>query len=140
KFDLIFQMQGNGRIINNLLKSFNAKRIVGFRQSAGTASRELKDFLTYPANLHEIHRHLSLLNHIGIPSQGDHLFFPLTDKDQEDFEKAALSLSPPYVCIHPGSKAAWRRWPVKNFSKIGNYLSDRGFQIVITGTKAEQQL
>jgi len=137
EFDLIFQMQGNGSIINNLLKTFNAKRIVGFCQSEKETD---ENFIVYPTNLHEIERHLALLEHIGIPSDGKEIDFPINKEDNDNYQKAKLPIIRDYICIHPGSKASWRQWPIANFAKIGNYLTEKGFQLVITGTKPELNL
>src|SRR5690554_5546441 len=137
EFNLILQMQGNGSIINNLLKAFNAKRIVGFCQ---TKKEENKNFLLYPSNLHEIERHLALLKHIGISSDGKNIDFPIKEEDNDNYNKAALNINRDYVCLHPGSKAAWRQWPIQHFAAIGDYLGEKGFQLVITGSKPEIDL
>src|SRR5690606_12091533 len=137
KFDMILQMQGNGSIINNLLKSFNADTVVGFCQDK---EHENENFLKYPENLHEIKRHLALLKYIGIPSTGFKIDFPIKDTDHENFHRSGINLKSDYICIHPGSKASWRQWPLEHFAKVANYLSSQGFEIVITGTKPELDL
>lgn len=134
EFDLILQMQGNGSIVNNLLKSFNAKIIAGFCET----DEEVNDkFILYPSDLHEIQRHLALLTHLGISSDGEKIDFPINEKDREDFNSAGISLNSNYICIHPGSKAKWRQWPVEYFAKLGNYFAAKGFHIVITGVNDE---
>src|SRR5690606_36108903 len=137
KFNLMLQMQGNGSIINNLLKAFNAKRIVGFCQ---TKKEENKNFLLYPSHLHEIERHLASLKHIGISSDDTNIDFPINEEDRDNYQKANLNIDTDYVCIHPGSKAGWRQWPIAHFAAIGDYLGKKGFQLVITGTKPEIEL
>ncbi len=132
-FDIIFQLQGKGTIINNLLKSFNARRIIAFTH---TTARVNKNAMLYPEDRHEVERHLALLKHAGIPSQGTHLEFPLTDEDQMDLQSAIPSL-PRYVCVHPGAKASWRRWPTAYFAALGDFVAEKGFQVVITGTHDE---
>jgi len=134
EFDLILQMQGNGSIINNLLKSFNAQTVAGFCETEEELSDE---FILYPESLHEIQRHLALLSHLGIPSDGEQIDFPINEKDREEFKNAGISLNRDYICIHPGSKAKWRQWPVHYFAKLGDYLAAKGFHIVITGVNTE---
>jgi len=136
-FDLIIQMQGNGSIINNLLRTFNAKRLVGF---CSDKTAEDENFLYYPSHLHEIQRHLALLQHINIPPDGEQIDFPIQNIDQQSFESAKLNIKDKYVCLHPGSKAEWRRWPIAHFAEVGDYLMRRGYQVVITGTKSELDL
>ena len=132
-FDIIFQLQGKGTIINNLLKSFNAKRTICFTHDPAKVG---KNTLLYPEDRHEIERHLALLKHVGISPQGDHLEFPLSQEDQISLESVMPSLSR-YICVHPGAKASWRRWPPANFAALADYVAGKGYQVVITGTHDE---
>jgi ADP-heptose:LPS heptosyltransferase len=137
QYDFVIQMQGNGSIVNPMIELFAGKYTAGFC---------LKDdycpnhnlFLQYPTGIHEIERHLALMNYLGIQSQGTQLEFPLYKKDHEEYNALDFSLQPKkYVCVHPGSRGAWRQWPVKNFAVLGNYCAENGFEIVLTGTKDE---
>jgi len=137
-FDLILQMQGDGTIVNHMMRSFNSRYLAGFCKQR-SAENEL--FLTYPNHGHEIHRHLSLIRHLGLPSDGDELEFPISKADYEHFEQLNLPLKPgKYICIHPGSRGNWRQWPPLYFAAIGNYCTDLGYQVVLTGTKQELEL
>lgn len=137
EYDLLFQMHGSGSVVNNLLQTFKAKKMVGFCEQP---SQQSSSFLLYPNSLHEIHRHLALLKHQKIPTDGDHIDFPIHALDQEAFKWANLDIQEPYICMHPGSKAASRQWPLWYFAKIGNLFSKRGYQIVITGVISEIHL
>ena len=44
----------------------------------------------------------------------------------------------PYVVLNPGSNEYGRRWPIKNYIHIANYLSDEGLRVVIIGGKNER--
>lgn len=135
-FDIIFQLQGKGSIINNLLRSFNAKCVIAFTYDPRQAD---KNVLLYPEDRHEVERHLALLNHVGIPPQGTHLEFPLSEEDHMNLQSAVPSL-PRYICVHPGAKASWRRWPPSHFAALADYVSERGYWVVITGTHDEHGL
>src|SRR5690606_14170252 len=132
-FDIIFQLQGKGTIVNNLIRSFNAKRIIAFTSDLAKVN---KNTLLYPSDRHEIERHLALLKHVGIPPQGNHLEFPLKEEDRINLQSAIPSL-PRYICVHPGAKASWRRWPAANFAALADYVAEKGYRVVITGTQDE---
>ncbi|SDE96250.1 ADP-heptose:LPS heptosyltransferase [Mucilaginibacter pineti] len=140
KFDLAIQLQGNGSIVNPMIKLFGAKITAGyFKKEAYAPNRDY--FMEYPDYGSEIDRHLLLMDFLGVPPQGNNLEFPVTDQDQKDLESLGLGIkSKKYICIHPGSRGAWRQWPVAHFAAIADYYAEAGFQIVVTGTKAEQDL
>ena len=66
-------------------------------------------FLPYPSDCPEIHRHLRLMEFIGVPSVGDHLEFPPGAQDHAEFKALpeAASLQPgSFVCLHPGGRGS----------------------------------
>lgn len=137
QFDLALQMQGNGSVVNPMVELFDAKYTAGFRL-AGHYYPDNGLFIDYPDSGHETMRHLKLMDHLGIPSQGTHLEFPLTNADQQEFDQLDLQLNPKqYVCVHPGSRGAWRQWPTNYFAVLADYCSEQGFAPVLTGTKEE---
>ena len=139
EFDLILQMQGNGTIVNNLVLEMGAKYVAGFY--IDQTDSNLTYFIPYPNFGSEIHRHLLLMQHLGIPSHGENLEFPLTQADYKDFDSLLLPLQVKnYICIHPGSRGYWRQWPPVFFAAIGDYCFDQGFTIVITGTEDERDI
>lgn len=139
-FDLALQMQGSGNISNPLVDLFAAKNIAGFYiKDNYCPNKDL--YVEYPGNIHEIYRHLKLVEALGITDYSTDLEFPLTAKDEEDFEKAALSVKPgEYVIIHPGARGANRQWEPENFASIADYCIEKGVQVVITGTKDEMDI
>ena len=72
RFDCLIQMQGDGSYVNDLIGLCGAARTWGFMQPAAGGGVP-DDFIPYPADSPEIHRHLKLLEHVGVPPQGDHL-------------------------------------------------------------------
>ncbi|MEZ2334880.1 glycosyltransferase family 9 protein [Mucilaginibacter sp. RCC_168] len=139
-FDLALQMQGNGTIVNAMIALFEAHYTAGFFLPDDYAPN-LEYFLAYPDHGSEIERHLLLMDYLGIPSQGTQLEFPITAQDQYDYETLQLALAPKqYVCIHPGSRGAWRQWPVEHFAALADYAVECGFKAAITGTREEADI
>ncbi len=139
KFDLLLQMQGNGSIVNRLMFQMGANQVAGFYNEESHVNSPL--FIKYPAKEPEVKRHLLLMKHLGIPSQGTHLEFPITKQDQKEFEALLLPIYPEnYICFHPGSRGRTRQWPPKYFAQIADYCIEKGFVAVITGTKEEIEI
>jgi ADP-heptose:LPS heptosyltransferase len=138
-FDLAIQMHGSGRITNAVVGEFGAREMAGF-YPPGTASPG-RWFLPWQGR-HEIRQLLDLTGHLGLPSRGDGLEFPLTAEDV----RAGASLrrryrvGAPYAVIHPGSQLPSRRWLPERFASVGAHLQRRGFDIVITGSASERPL
>lgn len=140
KFDFALQMHGSGTISNPLVDLFAVKHTAGFyTKNNFCPNKDL--FIEYPDNIHEIKRHLKLIEALGITEYSTDLEFPITKKDIEDFEKSALPVTPnQYIIIHPGSRGVSRQWNPENFAAIGDYCFENGLQVVITGTRDEMEI
>jgi ADP-heptose:LPS heptosyltransferase len=140
KFDLAIQIQGNGSVINPMVEIFGAKYTAGYSKE-GHYAPDNGLFMPYPEHGHEIERHLSLMAFLGIESQSTELEFPLSVNDYNALDELNLDIAPKgYVCIHPGSRGAWRQWPVQYFASLADYCIEQGFKAVITGTKDEADI
>lgn len=138
-FDLLIQMQGNGTIVNPMLLTWNARQVAGFFNQHSFVNSEL--FVEYPNGIPEIHRHLILMQHLGISAVGDHLEFAATADDYDEFTSMDLALpSKSYVCIHPGSRGRWRQWPPKLFAQLADVCAAAGLSVVVTGTSSEADI
>jgi ADP-heptose:LPS heptosyltransferase len=140
KFDLVLQMQGNGTIVNPLMQLFGAKYVAGFSID-GHYAPDNGLFMTYPDQGSEIERHLLLMKHLGIEPLGTELEFPLTSTDHKELEHLNLNITPKkYVCIHPGSRGAWRQWPVQYFAALADFCVEQGYRVLVTGTNDERDI
>jgi len=136
---LLLQMQGNGTIVNDLLLGLNAKFVAGFYNNESYVDDEL--FIPYPDYGSEILRHLKLIEHLGIPSCGTYLEFPIEPTDVQEAKNLYQPLfERRYVIIHPGSRGAWRQWPPQFFAALGDHCIESGFSIVVTGTSEEREI
>ena len=138
-FDLLLQMQGNGTIVNEMMFNWNAKLTAGFHNEKSWVDSPF--FMEYPNYGSEINRHLLLLEHLNIPLAGDELEFPITQEDEGEFMQLQLPVVPQkYVCVHPGSRGAWRQWPPENFALLADACAGKGYTVIVTGTKAEEHI
>jgi len=142
RFDWMIQMQGDGSYVNDLVQRFGAGSTWGFSQGQAQSGPNA-EFLPYPTDCSEIHRHLRLLEHVGVPLQGDHLEFPLSANDHLEFNNLsdAARLKPGgFACVHPGGRGEARRWSTEGFLAVVRGLADRGLEIAITGVREERPL
>ena len=139
KFDVIFQMQGNGTIVNQMLAKLEPKHLAGFSIDEDELIGNPM-MMRYPDFGHESLRHLNLLTALGLSVSDTEMEYPLYKEDYLKFEELNLQISRKYICIHPGSRAAWRQWPTSYFAKIGDLCHNAGYQIMLTGTESEKSL
>jgi ADP-heptose:LPS heptosyltransferase len=142
KFDIVLQMQGNGELTNSMCMLWGARKTVGLRKPEDSSFDE-KLFPVSTDDEHEAKRFLKLLDALNIPRQGSYLEFPLTNLEEDNFQRAsrAAGLAPrEYVCLHPGSRDPKRRWPAEHFAFVGDQLASLGFTVVLTGSNAERDV
>lgn len=140
RFDLVIQMQGDGSYVNPLTELFNSKHLAGFYTPKDYCPNE-RLFLDYPNYGSEINRHLMLMKHLGVSADSNHLEFPLSNEDLHDYESIEFNTAHrEYVCVHPGSRGAWRQWPPEHFAVIADYCYEQGFLVILTGTEEERSL
>jgi ADP-heptose:LPS heptosyltransferase len=141
-FDLALQMQGSGAVTNPLAALLGARKTAGFYLPGQYCPNE-NSFIPYPVHLSEIRTHLSLMEHLGFASSGEHLEFPLFVEDWEEYHALVqeYNLEPgKFVVVHPGARSPQRRWRAENFALVADGLSNRGFKVVLTGTDSEGHL
>ncbi|MCW7540255.1 glycosyltransferase family 9 protein [Aquabacterium sp. A7-Y] len=145
RFDLAVQMHGSGRISNGVVQAIGARRTVGFH--ADTPAGEIGDagrrLWPYPEDLHEIHRNLCLVKHLGGHAQDDQVAFPLLDEDFDELARHADLDELPvggFICLHPGARMASKRWDPRRFAAVGDALACNGWRIVLTGDASEHAL
>jgi ADP-heptose:LPS heptosyltransferase len=142
RFDLMLQMHGDGAISNLIVDVLGANITGGF---VGPTAYRPNDryFIPYPDRIPEIRRHLTLMEHLGVPLRGEQLEFPVTDADGAELDGIpdASDLSErSYVCLHPGGRSPARRWALEHFAAVADRLAEEGWTVVLTGTAAEREL
>ncbi|OXJ07986.1 glycosyltransferase family 9 protein [Burkholderia sp. AU6039] len=141
-FDLAIQLHGSGTTTNAIVASLGATRTAGFVPADGGATR-LDHTLAWRDDEPEVTRYLALMRALGYAEWGDYLEFPLGGLDYALWHVLCdeHALDPGrYVIVHPGARMASRRWPVDRFALAARQLAGDGWQIVLTGTRAERAL
>jgi ADP-heptose:LPS heptosyltransferase len=142
RFDLVVQLHGSGTITNPLAVLLGGRRTAGFFVP-GQFCPDPERFLPWPLLVPELWRPLRLLDFLGVPPRGEHLEFPLRLEDEKELRSLdeAGDLRPGgYACIHPGARAAERRWPPERFAAVADALAGRGLRVVLTGSRDETAL
>lgn len=142
RFDLALQMQGSGSLSNSIIELLGAKITAGFYLE-GLYCPNPSTYLRYPVGEHEIIRHLRLMDFLDIPRQGVDLEFPIHEEDWQAFAGMQAYhdfFNRDYVIIHPGARAADRRWPPERFAAVADGIAEHGFRVVLTGTEAEREI
>jgi ADP-heptose:LPS heptosyltransferase len=152
RFDLTIQLHGSGELTNRIVALLGAPRRAGFarlatdnveRPGSRLNGNDGGFFPAWPETAHEVHRYLLLMEHLGVPLQGEHLELPITWTDWELWEEVARRhrlREGAFVCIHPGARLRSRRWPAARFAAVGGALAKDGWAIAVTGSPAEASL
>jgi ADP-heptose:LPS heptosyltransferase len=142
KFDLALQMHGTGTIVNPMVAMMGARKTAGF-YLPGHFCPDESSYIPYPVHLSEIRTHLALMEHLGFPSLGEHLEFPLFVEDWEEYHALATdyNLRPgSFAVVHPGARAPERRWSIENFAMVADGMVKRGLRVVLSGSQSEAEL
>jgi ADP-heptose:LPS heptosyltransferase len=142
RFDLAIQLHGSGPIVNEVVALLGARRCAGFHLP-GSYRPDPDLFTPWPSQGLEARRLLALVEHLGLPTRGEHLEFPITPRDRDALRAVDGSEfldALPYVCIHPGASVPGRQWPADRFAAVAGALARRGLGVVVTGTAAEAGL
>ena len=138
-FDLVLQMQGNGNIVNEMLREISNGTLAGFHSSGNYKKSDT--FIEYPNGISEIEKHLLMLENLGISSKGTDLEFPVSSREIENLKALRLPVSDKkYVCVHPGSRGSWRQWPPSHFACMADLCFGMGYKIIVTGTNDEAEI
>lgn len=137
RFDLALQVYGDNPAANVVTASTGARLVGGFAPTRGGLRLDPALHVAYPHHLHEVDRHLSLFEHLGLPRGADRaLRWPVSQQDEHGAR--ALGLQPGrYVVLHPGATSPSRLWPVDRFAAVGDALAGDGLQVVVGGVPAE---
>jgi ADP-heptose:LPS heptosyltransferase len=111
------------------------------------AKRERFDHFLSPAVedrsvKHDVRRNLDLLSAIGAVSLSDDgLEVWLSDEDNSVAKEiSASSRSEPLIALGPGAGGPRRMWPIEKFARVGRWLIEEGYRLVIVGGPDDEAL
>jgi ADP-heptose:LPS heptosyltransferase len=138
RFDLAIQLHGSGTLSNPLMVLFGAERNAGHFSPEQYCPDTLR-FRPWVEGEHEVLRFIRLMDFLGVPAQGTHLEFPLSDADYRGLQRSHADLPAPgtYACVHPGARLPSRRWFPERFAEVADRLAASGLRIILTGSADE---
>lgn len=137
KFDLAIQMHGGGRNSNPFLLNLGARTTVGIC----TPDAPLLDrWIPYIYYQPEVLRYLELVSLVGAMPVCLEPHITVTPADIAESQQVLPEGDRPLVVLHPGASDSRRWWAVEKFAAVGDALAEKGAEICVTGTPAEQPL
>lgn len=134
KFDLAVQLQGGGRESNPLVKKLGARMTFGNR----TPDAVPLDYWIPFFYLHsETLRNLEVVALAGAYTKNYSPKIKLINSDLENSFKFVPENFGEFVVVHPGAGDPRRRWPMKNFAEICEYLQSLSYKVIIIGVSNE---
>src|SRR5690606_12744344 len=137
RFDLAIQMHGGGKNSNPLVDALGARVTAGLRTPDAPP---LDRWLRYVHFQPEVHRHLETVALVGATPVTLAPRVRLADGDLAEAHAVAGAPSQPRVALHPGARDPRRRWPAERFATIADRLTERGYEVVVTGGPGEADL
>ena len=127
-------LHGDGPQSAAALAALASRRTVALPRAGTPASRDCSD-----VEQHEVDRWCALVRGVGGPCGRDDLVLPALAAIQERAARAARQ-GPSTVVLHPGAASGSRCWPVERWELLAILLSERGHDVVVTGTPGEAAL
>ncbi|MGK5444905.1 glycosyltransferase family 9 protein [Micromonospora sp. URMC 105] len=125
--ELAVNLHGRGPQSHRMLAGVRPGRLLAF----ANAQAGHRDGPDWRAEEHEIDRWCRMLAWYGIPA----------DRTDLTLRRPEPGRMPAGVSIvHPGAKAAQRRWPPARFAEVARALTARGHRVVVTGTAGERSI
>jgi heptosyltransferase-1 len=138
-FDLVLDVQG-------LLKSAvwvalaRSPRKVGYDRSREMSFLALTERMPpFDSEAHAVWRYLNLAHYLGAPPALPRFRLALGARITPpglgpDAHEQLLTV------LHPGARWASKLWPAASWARLAVWLRDQGFQVVLTGSRADQCL
>lgn len=92
--------------------------------------------------LHGVERNLKLVEAIGAYTMDKQLFIKVPSENFQNLlailSQTNLDLTKPWVVVHPGVEDEKRQFPIGRFAETARQIIEKGYQIVLTGTKNDE--
>lgn len=135
QFDIVLNFQGNGVSANPFIKQFGAKITAGL---VSEKSEKLDFSLDYYYYQNEVIRFLEVAKLIGATTTDFEPEINALLQDEEEISEFLSVLHKPYLVLHPVAADIRRMWPLENYVKVANELSQKNLAIVFTGAEEDK--
>jgi heptosyltransferase-1 len=138
-FDLVVDVQG-------LLKSAvwvalaRSPRKVGYDRTRELSYLALTERVPpFDPEAHAVKRYLNLAHYLGAPLTAPRFRLGL-DAAADISALIPAETGQPLAVLHPGARWASKLWPVASWARLAEWLRDQGFQVAVTGSRADREL
>ena len=138
KFEVVIHLQGDGKAVNPFINRLGAGLTIGLRNEA---AEPIGRFIPYVHYQSEILRNLEVVALIGAHTTQLEPHVEVTETDEQ--ETAAIReiiKGKRYVVVHAGADDVRRIWPASKFASLADGLTERGYQVVLTGMRKEEEI
>ncbi|MER6584101.1 glycosyltransferase family 9 protein [Micromonospora chalcea] len=136
RFDLALQVHGGGANSNPLVAGLGARVTAGLRAEGAPP---LDRWLRYVYYQHEVIRYLEVAALVGAPATTITPSLAVTAADRAEAAAVLGEPTRPRAALHPGATDTRRRWPPECFAEVARALAGDGYEVLVTGTPAEQE-
>lgn len=144
KYDVAFNLHG-GTTATFLVRASGAKHRVGYKnyQYSFFYNHLLSSATDFwkKEQTHSAEQQLALLGFVGIPvAEKPKTKLAVTQAAVTSIKSKIPDLKSKIALIHPVAAFATKQWATKNFARIAEFLSEKGFQIIAVATKKESRV
>ncbi|MEU4401197.1 glycosyltransferase family 9 protein [Micromonospora orduensis] len=136
-FDVVVQIHGGGANSNPFVSRLGARLTVGLRADDAPPLDRCLPYIYYQ---HEVIRYLEVVGLVGAAATTIVPTLAVTDDDRAEAAQVLGPADRPRVALHPGATDTRRRWPAERFAEVARALHDDGYEVLVTGTPAEQEV
>ncbi|HEX5598666.1 MAG TPA: glycosyltransferase family 9 protein [Micromonosporaceae bacterium] len=137
RFDLALQLHGGGANSNPVVAGLGARLTAGLRaEDAPPLDRWIRYVYYQP----EVIRYLEVVGLVGAPVTPVAPYLEVTEADVAEARAVVGEPDRPRIALHPGATDSRRRWPPERFAEVADGLVANGYEVVVTGMPAEQDL
>jgi heptosyltransferase-1 len=138
-FDLVVDLQG-------LIKSAvwvalaRSPRKVGYDQTRELSYLPLTERVPpFDPEAHAVRRYLNLAHYLGAPPALPRFRLCL-DAAADISALIPAEATRPLAVLHPGARWSSKLWPAASWARLAEWLRDQGFQVAVTGSRADREL
>jgi ADP-heptose:LPS heptosyltransferase len=137
-FDIALHMQGDGMSANPFINRLGAQLTAGTRNAP---AEPLDLSIPYVHYQNEILRNIEIARLIGANTTDLAPHINIIVHDTREIADILESFGgEPFIVLHPGADDLRRRWPPVKFAAVADAFTERGYQVVLTGSPKEKPL